>query len=132
MMSGQLDALGEVVTEDVVHEMPQTNERTRGIANFQAIFENSPESAGPFGTESIQILGDEPRYFMTPTFSVVRVEGSGDNPIVVMKVNYGDGTRWWLVNFFNIRDGKVAKWVQYWAPVEPAPAWRAPWVEPIE
>ena len=125
----QVDALDEVVTQDVVLDMPQTCERIRGLANLRGVWGNYPIQGGH--TEHHQVLGAEPRYVMTPTFNLVRVEGLGDNPMAVVKIVQGDGSEWWLVTIFAMRDDKVAKMVQYWAPVLPAPEWRARWVEPL-
>ncbi len=126
---GQVDALDEVVTEDVVLDMPQSCERIRGLANLRAVWGNYPIHGGH--TEHYQVLGAEPQYVMTPTFNLVRVEGSGDSPTAVVKIVQGDGSEWWLVTLFAMRGKKVSAMVQYWAPVFPAPEWRAQWVESL-
>lgn len=128
--TGDFDAMGEVFTEDVVQEIPQSGERVRGLANLRATFENYPghapsRSAG----EQVFVLGEEPQYVMTPTFTLVRVEGTGESPVAVWKARYPDGSDWWVVMLITMRDGKMAKQVAYFAEVFSPPAWRAQWAE---
>lgn len=118
------DALGEVLTDDVVQDMPQTAERIRGLDKQKILFSASPGEE-PGYAQHLQILGEEPRYVMTPTFNLVRVEGTGDHPVAVVKIHYPDGSDWWLVGFFTMRGDKIAHMVVYWAPVFPPPEWRA-------
>ncbi len=131
MRTDNIDDFADVWTEDAVADMPQTGERVRGLANLRAVYKANPVR-GPGSAEQLEVLGEEPRYVMTPTFNLVRVEGTGDNVVAIAKIHYGDGSEWWLVNLLTLRGEKVAKVVQYWAPVFPAPEWRAPWVEAIE
>ena len=128
--TNQLDALGEVMTEDIVQETPQSGERVRGLANVRAIFENYPGSEGrAIKTDQVAVLGDEPRYVMTPTFNLVRVAGTGEHPVTIVKSRYPDGSDWWIIGLITMRDGKMAKQVTYFAPAFPPPEWRAQWVE---
>jgi ketosteroid isomerase-like protein len=130
LFAGDVDALGEVLTDDVITDMPQTAERIRGLEKQKMLFSANPGEE-PGYAEHLQILGDEPRYVMTPTFNLVRVEGTGDHPVAVAKIHYPDGSDWWLVAFATMRGDKIAHMVSYWAPVFPAPEWRAGVAEPL-
>ena len=66
---------------------------------------------------------------MTPTFNLVRVQGSGDHPVFVARLHYPDGSIWYMIGFTTIRDDKIARQVAYFAPEFPAPEWRAPFTE---
>lgn len=127
---GQYDLLGELLHPDFVQEMPQSHERVVGIENFRKILENLP---GP-GTrltmvEEAHIAGAEERFVMTPTFTVVRVEGVGDELTSYVKAKYPDGSDWYIVTFSTYKDGKMLKRVDFYAPFYDAPEWRADWVE---
>ena len=128
-----LSRLDEVLTSDVVLDWPQSGERINGVDNFRAILSEYPgREATGFRTEPVLVAGEEPHYVMTPTFNLVRVQGSGDNPVFVVKVHYPDGSTWWMIGFNTVRDDKIARQVAYFAPEYPAPEWRAQWVERME
>ena len=111
--------------------MPQSGERVRGIDNLIATFANRPGRLMPDQAQA-QVIGEEPRYVMTPTFNLVRVEGTGDTLILFRPTRYPDGSDWYVISVFTLRDGKIAKWVAFFAACYPAPEWRAQWVEPME
>jgi hypothetical protein len=127
-----LGRLNEFLAEDVVMDWPQSGERVRGIDNFRAILSGYPGrgSAG-FQSEPILVAGEEPHYVMTPTFNLVRVQGSGDNPVFVARLHYPDGSTWYMIAFCYIRDDKIARQTAYFAPEYPAPEWRMQWIEPM-
>jgi hypothetical protein len=131
--SDDLRRLDKFLAADVVMEWPQSRERVRGIDNFRAILSEYPgRNAAGFQSEPILVAGEEPHYVMTPTFNLVRVQGSGDSPIFVAKLRYPDGSTWWMIGFCTIRDDKIARQIAYFAPEYPAPDWRAGWVEHME
>ncbi len=125
-----MDALDEVLHEDWVQEIPQSGERVRGIDNIRAVFSHYPgaEETG-LKSEVIGVVGEEPHYVMTPTFNLVHVEGTGDRAVAVSRSRYPDGSLWWVINFFTVRDDKIARDTTYFAPAFPAPEWRTQWVE---
>jgi ketosteroid isomerase-like protein len=128
--ANDFDALGEVLHEDFVQEMPQSGEVVRGIDNYKAILANYPgRDQTPIQGEVVRTIGEEPHYVMTPTFNLERVQGQGDNPVGVFTLRYPDGSRWWGIWFITIRDDKVARSLDFFAPEFPAPEWRAQWVE---
>ena len=120
---------GELVTDDFVDEMPQSGERTRGKANWLAISRNYPGGVGTVDPSSGRLVGAEDRWVMTPTFNMLRIEGSGDVYTYAATVRYSDGQTWHLIAIVELRDGKIAKSTSWYAAPFDAPEWRAPYVE---
>jgi len=120
-----LDALLHPDFEDVY---PQSGERTRGFANLKAIIENYPGgSLKDQGRERVE--GAEDRWVATPTFTVLRIEGTGNVFTGVQRVQYPDGSEWYIVVICEMRDGKAWRMQSYFAPRFEPPDWRAQWVE---
>ena len=119
--------LGEVFHADAVLEYPQSGERFRGIANIRAQFENYPDlEAG--STELDEVIGGT-AYALTPMYTVIAVDGSGSRGTAVIRVRYPDGSRWWVLNLYEIRDGLLGRQRTFFAPEFEAPDWRAPFRE---
>ena len=130
MNAGDLDRAELCLAEDVVEDYPQSGERIRGRANRRAVIENYPGRSetklvpGKIGA----LVGDDP-WVMTPTMSLVRLDGSGERFTATGQINYPNGDMWHLVQLIELRGGKVAKLTTYFAaPFEPAP-YRAKFVE---
>jgi hypothetical protein len=70
------------------------------------------------------------RLDMTPRFTLLKVEGSSNRGTATLRTTYADGSTWWIVILYELRDGRFARATQFFAPVFEAPAWRAQWVEP--
>ncbi len=121
------DRLGEVLAEDAVLEYPQSGERFRGLANIRGQFENYPDM-GPGNSQLAEVIGDE-TYALTPSYTVIRVEGSGMKGTAVIRIRYPDGSNWWAINLFELRDGRISRSRTFFAPVFVAPDWRAPYRE---
>jgi ketosteroid isomerase-like protein len=121
------DRMTEVMHDDVVFEYPQSGERFRGLANVRAQFENYP-NLEPGASELAEIIGDD-TYALTPSYTVIRVEGTGEHGTAVIRVRYPDGSWWWAINMIELRDGRVARSRSYFAPDFEAPEWRAPYRE---
>lgn len=121
------DRLGEVVHEDAVFEYPQSGERFRGLANIRGQFENYP-GMGPGTSQLQEIVGDD-TYALTPSYTVIRVEGTGLKGTAVIRIRYPDGSYWWALNLFEVRDGRMSRSRTYFAPDFEAPDWRAPYRE---
>ena len=121
------DRLSDIMHDDVVFEYPQSGERFRGIENVKAQFANyAGLDAG--NSELAEVLADD-TYALTPSYTVIRVEGSGTQGTAVIRVRYPDGTWWWAVNLFEVRDGRITRSRTYFAPDFEAPDWRAPYRE---
>jgi ketosteroid isomerase-like protein len=131
LRAGDYEGLRELTHPDVVQEMPQSGERVVGIDNLIATLANRPGRLEPDSARA-QFIGDEPRYVMTPTFNLVRVEGTGDTFTVYNRTRYPDGSDWYVISLVTLRDGKIAKQVAFFAPCSAAPEWRAPWVESMD
>jgi hypothetical protein len=121
------DRLGEVFHEDAVVEYPQSGERFRGLANIRAQFANYP-GLGPGTSQLEEVIGDE-TYALTPSYTVIRIEGSGDRGTAVIRVRYPDQSLWWALNLYELRDGRMTRSRSYFAPDFEAPDWRAPYRE---
>ena len=98
---------GELLHDDYVCEWPQSKERIRGRENFVALNSNYP------GRWSAQVKR-------------VIVEGAQAASEVVL--TYEDQTVS-VVSFYEIRDGKIYREVDYWPESYAAPEWRTQWVE---
>ena len=72
------DALAALVTDDYVDEMPQSGERVRGKANLLGYVSSYPGGVGTVDPTSARLVGAEDRWVITPMFSPLRIEGSGD------------------------------------------------------
>lgn len=120
--------LDQLVHPDFEDLYPQSGERTRGLANLQAIIENYP-GGGYAGGGTSRVVGTEDRWVLTPAFSLLRIEGTGDTFTGVSRGRYPDGSEWHILTIGQIRDGRVWRAETYFAPAFEAPAWRAEWVE---
>jgi ketosteroid isomerase-like protein len=109
------DHLGDYIAQDAVWDYPQSGERFRGLSNIRAQLE--------------EVIGGT-SYALTPTYTLVAVDGSGDRGTAVVRVRYPDGSRWWAVNLYRLRDGKVTRTRVFFAPEFEPPDWRAPYREP--
>ena len=121
------DALGELRSDDWFEEWPQSGERVRGHANDHAIMRNWP--GGDPEADSVRIVGSEDRWVVTPSWTMQRVVGSGEEWWTDAIGKYPDGSTWFVAGLFHVRDGKVRRETWYFAPALEAPAWRAQWVE---
>jgi len=118
------DRMADVVNEDALFEYPQSGERFRGIANIRATFENYP-GLEPETSELEEIIGGA-SYALTPNYTLVTVDGSGERGTSIIRVRYPDGSRWWAVNLYRLRDGKIAHVRAFFAPEFEPPDWRRP------
>lgn len=121
--------LGDYMNEDVVWDYPQSGERFRGLANIRAQFENYP-GLEPGTTQLEEVIGGT-TYALTMTYMLVAVDGSGERGTAVNRVRYPDGSRWWAVNLYRLRDGKIAHTRTFFAPEFEPPDWRAPFREAV-
>ena len=127
LLDRNLDLQAEVCAPDMVQEFPQSGERIRGWANYRSAAENYPGGL-PEGAHS-RVVGSEDRWILGPSFTLLRIEGTGDVYTFFGKAKYPDGVTWHVMSIIEVRSGKIAKtiWV-FGAPFDP-PASRAQWVE---
>ena len=122
------EAGARLLHHDYVLSWPQSGEVIRGAPNWRAIFENYPEDERTALTSG-RIVGSEDRWALTPTFTLLRIAGSGDTYTHEGTVRYANGEVWCYVGILEIRVGKIWRETDYFAPPFDAPAWRSPWVE---
>jgi ketosteroid isomerase-like protein len=118
------DRLGDYLQPDAVIEYPQSGERFTGLANIRGQFENYP--ALEPGTTEIREIIPGTTYALTPMYTVITVEGSGSRGTAIMRAHYPDGAYWWIVNIYELRDGRIALARNFFAPEFEPPDWRAP------
>ncbi len=115
---------------DWVAEYPQSRERIRGDANERAIIESYP--GGRPEPRVVHVVGNEDRWVVSPSYTIHRIVGNGDAWWGDGTIGYPDGSTWFVVALFELRDGLVHRETDYFAePFEP-PAWRAPFVESMD
>jgi ketosteroid isomerase-like protein len=91
------------VTEDVVEEYPQSDERIEGRETQRHMHEACP---------------------VPPTFTIREVRHAGNLAVVELDEAYPDGSIWRDVFIFELRDGKVARMTGYFSEPFEAPEWR--------
>ena len=124
-----IDAQCALLADDFVDEMPQSGERIRGRENYRKIVENYPGGIGTADPAGRILIGSEDRWVVTPSFSALRIEGSGDTYTYVGTLRYSDGGVWQSISIARLRDGKLVRTTTWYAAPFEAPDWRAPFVE---
>lgn len=79
--------------------------------------------------ETLRVKGFDAYKPVAPTFAVVRVEGAGDAGVATVRATYPDGSNWWIVSIYDLKEGRIARMRTFFAPDFPAPEWRAQWVD---
>lgn len=108
MQTNDWIAAAALFADDYVLHWPQSGERIRGAANFVAINSAYP-AAGPW------------------RFTVERLVVEGEQAVTDVVVSDGAVTAR-AITFTTVRDGRIARQVEYWPDPFDAPAWRAAWV----
>jgi ketosteroid isomerase-like protein len=94
MATNDFQSVGSILSDDFVLEWPQSGERIRGRDNYAAMNEQYPAHG---------------RW----TFTVNRLVGNNDE--AVSDVTVSDGVQVArAISFFEARDGKINKMVEYW------------------
>lgn len=111
MQGNDFTAVGAVLADDFVFEMPQSGERIRGRERYAAMNTQYP-AHGAW------------------RFLVHRIVDGGST--VVSEVDVTDGVQGGrAISFFELREGRIARLVEYWPePFAPRPE-RAHLVEPM-
>lgn len=111
MATNDFAATAEVLADDFVLDWPQSGERIRGAARFARMNAEYP-AHGPWRFETVRL-----------------VAAPGE---VVTHVSVTDGVQHAeAISFFTVRDGRIARIVEFWPDPFPAPANRRHLVEPI-
>jgi len=120
--------LADVADAEVIQDWPQSGERIRRRENILALLENYP---GLPDASVHAVRGAEDKWVLTPSWTPLRITGTGDHYTVEGRVAYPNGEVWNFVDVLEFRNGKVVKLTEYFAPPFPAAEWRARWVEKI-
>jgi hypothetical protein len=125
----RFDEMHEFVDSNVVQDWPQSGERIKGLKNFRAVMENYPDLPS---VETRRVVGAEDKWVLTPTFTPLRITGTGDVYTIETRINYPNGEVWSGVSIVQFHNGKVSKMTEYFAAPFPAAEWRSQWVEKID
>jgi len=120
-------AARKLYAPDVIVDWHQTGERILGL---DRVIET--QETYPGGLPEIDVhraVGSEGRWVLDPTFVPRRVLGSGDVWVCEASMTYPNGETWEYATILEIRDGRIVRQTEYWAPRSDAPAWRSHLVE---
>lgn len=121
--------MAEIGDENIVLEYPQSGERIRGRENNFAVLKNYPGL--PEATLK-DVRGADDRWVLTPSWTPLRITGTGDHYAVEGTLAYPSGEVWSVVDLFELRNDKVVRVTEYFGLPFPPADWRAKWVERIE
>ena len=125
----RLDEIAELANPDVVQEWPQSGERIKGLKNVRAVIENYPDLPR---VDLQRVAGDEDKWVLTPSWTPLRITGTGDAYTVETRIAYPNGDVWSGVSILQFRNGKVSRITEYFAAPFPPAEWRSQWVEKME
>ncbi len=112
MQGNHFSAAGALLSDEFLLDWPQSGERIRGRVNFAAMNAAYP-SHGAWRFEVRRLIAR--------------------SPSVVTETDVTDGVqRGRAITFFEVRDGCIARIVEYWPDPFPPRLDRAAWVEPMD
>lgn len=123
MDARDLDALAEIIHPEIVVTFPQSGERIRGLDSFRMQIENYPGGAPPSSPATARVLGDEERWAISPNYTVVPL-ASPSVFTIIQRVQYPDGLIWHVVTIAELRDDRVYRVENYFAPETEPAEWR--------
>jgi hypothetical protein len=129
---GDFSEAREILDDNIIAEWPQSRERVRGLNNLIGIFTNYPGGVVVADAEKIRFKDAEDSYLMTPMFTMVKAQASGDTATGSILTRYPDGSDWYIVMFITAKEGKIVYNEVFFAPVYDAPEWRKQWVETMD
>jgi hypothetical protein len=133
---GDLGAIDDVFTEDVVEEYPQSGELIRGRENVRGIMAQAVRDYASGEAEAdlstLRARATDEHKILAPLFTVVHVQGRGDAGTITLKTRFPDGVWWWVVVIYEVRGDKIARASIFFAPEFPPAEWRAEFVERTE
>lgn len=119
-------------TEDFVDEYPQSGELIRGRDNARWLLENYP-GAGTLGRsldpKAMHSQASDEVKIVAPTFSIVKLEGRGNEGTMTIRARYPDGSLWWVIVLYQLRGDRICRSSTFFAPEFAAPEWRSGHVE---
>jgi len=110
------ETLEQMIHPDLVADMPQSGERSHGFAGFRAQLEQYPGAGmeNPLRTAA-RLLVDEDRWAITPAYTVVPL-ASRNEFTTLMRTQYPDGRWWHIIVLVQLRDERVYRTENYFAP----------------
>ncbi|MDX2391845.1 MULTISPECIES: nuclear transport factor 2 family protein [unclassified Streptomyces] len=127
------DGVTGLIAEDAVIEWPVSGERIVGRANFIAVLRDEGDAGDAGGGSGTGYGGDgggDER--TTGQVEVLRILADGD--LVVTEVEIPeDHVLYRAVSLWTVRNGEIVGAREYWTSPgqDPAPRWRAGYVEPL-
>src|SRR5438093_5782597 len=121
--------LAELADAEIVLEYPQSGERSKGRENNLAILENYP---GLPDVTIEKVRGAEDKWVLTPSWTPLRITGTGDNYTVEGRLVYPNGDVGNVVDLFDLRNDKLIMVFEYFVAPVLAVDWRSKWVEKLE
>lgn len=106
--AGDWDGAKALMHDDYAQEWPQSGERIEGPDDALAIDRDFPGGV--------------------PAMRFRRTTGSGELAVLEIELTYSDGSVYEGVSIVEVRDGKVARQIDYFAQPFEAPQWRSQWV----
>jgi hypothetical protein len=113
------------VTEDYVEDWPQSGEVIRGRSALVKMLRTYPDlSSGGIDPARTRIAVQDAKWVMTPAFTLVRLESSGNVGTVIFRTRYPDDSWWWIIGTYELRGERVARRTTFFAPEFDPPEWR--------
>lgn len=109
-------ALDQAFKPNAVLEYRQSGEVFRGTANQRAVFENYPGGLSEGRIDGVDVVGEGPQYAISPMYTMVAVEGSGDRGTGTFKSTYPDGSVWWVIVMYRAEGDRIAHATTFFAP----------------
>ena len=126
-LPADLDALDALRHPDFVEQWPQSGETIRSAANMRRIQAHYPGI--PDQGATLRIVGSEDRWVMSPSYTMLKIEGTGDVYTCLWRARYPDDTLWHIASIIHLKDQKVWRATTIFGQDFEAPAWRADWVD---
>lgn len=132
LADGDLDAQDVLLHDDYIGRYPQSGELVRGRANRRAILENYPGVGEGLRPTLEYITGRDDQFVSGPSFpawTIIHLAGSGEEITLLGRVRYPDGLDWHVITLLIVREGKIWRETNYYAPPFDPPEWRSAYVE---
>lgn len=88
--------LAEVFAPNAVMEFPQSGEVFEGINNIRGQFADYPQMPQDH-ISAVEVVAEEQTYALSPSYTLISVEGTGKGATAALRVRYPDGSLWWVV-----------------------------------
>jgi ketosteroid isomerase-like protein len=128
LAANDFDAQDAWIHEDYECRWPQSGEVIQGRTNRRAVLEHYPGGTPGPGVTPIRIVGRDDEFITGPSWNIIHLAGSGDEMTVTGTVDYPEAGTWHFASLLTLREGKIWRQVDYFAPPFDPPAWRAPYV----